>query len=495
MRVCVLEHPRIRSQKRFNDIANTPLWSCLMGGYAAATLQQDGHEVTFWDTTRSRWDFPQTKTEILSLQPKLLCINAVYIWEHTPSLFAFLQDLREEGFTGHINLFGFFSTLAWQAILQESPVIDSIAVGEYEETLRLLAVHLTINKELSAIEGLSLSSAKAIDFPIHRPSPRDPDSFPLPLRHLQHDETISILASRGCYNHCSFCPVPSFYHDGPLWIGRDPKKVIAEISELVAQGFRDFYFVDPNFIGPGKKGRERTMQLLDLLSPLGISFGMETRPNDLDKEILTRLVDAGLNSLLLGIESGSPEVLGNLAKGSSLSVSERAIELCRAAGIEPEIGFLMFVPDSTVADLHHNLSFLQKNGLLDRLDRTANLLSHSQIVLLGTSGYRRFKEQGRLKATGMFGFEGEVDFHDKGVKWISELVVYACHIVLREMEKEDSPIHWQLSQVSAVHRAINAHLVNLFSELLQFTSESKSLQQANFMKKNISKEIQQLIYG
>lgn len=268
---------------------------------------------------------------------------------------------------------------------------------------------------------------------------------------------------------------------------------MTEINTLFAQGVRDFYFVDPNFIGPGKKGRARTLQLLDLMRPLRISFGMETRPNDLDEEILERLVAAGMNSLLLGIESGSPDVLSNLAKGSLLSVSERAIELCRKVGVEPEIGFLMFVPDSTVADLRHNFAFLQRNGLLDRLDRTANLLSHCQIVLRGTSGYQYFQEQGRLEATGLFGFEGKVDFQDKGVEWVSELVVHACHVVLREMEKEDSPIYWQLPAVGTVHQAVNDYLVNRFSELLQFVSDNETPQQTCVIKAAISSEIQQVI--
>jgi hypothetical protein len=32
MKITVLEHPRLPSDAHFNDIANTPLWSCLMGG-------------------------------------------------------------------------------------------------------------------------------------------------------------------------------------------------------------------------------------------------------------------------------------------------------------------------------------------------------------------------------------------------------------------------------------------------------------------------------
>ena len=63
--------------------------------------------------------------------------------------------------------------------------------------------------------------------------------------------------------------------------------------------------------------------------------------------------------MLLGIESGSKTLLRQLSKGSTLNSSERAIGLCRSFGIEPEVGFLMFVPDSIFSDLSENLEFLR----------------------------------------------------------------------------------------------------------------------------------------
>ena len=494
MEICVLEHPRIRSIKRFNDIANTPLWSCLMGGYAAAALKSADHEVVFWDTTVSLWDFARTTQEILALSPDLLCINTVYFWEHTRVLFDFFIDLRAAGFTGHINLFGFFPTLAWRAILEQETAIDSIAAGEFEDTLPLLAEYLGAGKDLSMISGLALRLPKGLPVLMKKVVPeKKPDRFPTPVREFAPNATVSILASRGCYNHCQFCPIPSFYNNGPAWNGRLPRHIYAEIKELVDQGHRDFYFVDPNFVGPGKKGRERVLELLNLIRPLDITFGMETRPNDLTSELLQNLVASGLKSILLGIESGSKAILGKLDKYSSSELSERAIRLCREAGIEPEVGFLMFVPDSTVSDLRDNLDFLLKNNLLDRLDRTANLLSHCHIVLYGTSGYARFKEEGRLQPTGMFAFEGDVTFKEEAVAWVSELVQYGCHYVLRDMERTESPVYWKKSDDSPVHKSLNNYLVHTFEWLLQRAMTADSLPTVAEVKQDICLELLEII--
>lgn len=492
MNAIVLEHPRLPSRKHFNDIANTPLWSCLMGGYVAARLRQAGHGVMYWDAPYSGWDFEKTKEEILRHAPELICINAVYFWEHTGELFDFLGDLRENGFDGHINLFGFFPSLAWRAILREIPAVDSIAVGECEETLAELADQLQTHRSWRAVAGLAVrtSDGKAVHTP--RLPEKDPDRFPFPLRQPNPEETASILASRGCYNHCSFCPVPSFYNNGPLWRGRSPQNVFQEIEQLVNQGTGDFYFVDPNFIGPGKKGRQRTLELMELIRPLEITFGMETRPQDLDDEILESMLASGFQSLLMGIESGSESVLGKLNKSASRNAAEEAIERCRAWGIEPEVGFLMFVPDSTVDDLRQNLEFLERNRLLDRLERTANLLCHYQIVLMGTSGYERFARQGRLQPEGLFGFEGEIAYLDPAVKWMADLVIHACLSVLKDMSRPESPVYWKTRSRSDAAGRLNNYLVDLFKQLLEATRKGGTLPPVASMKEQITRFLQEV---
>jgi anaerobic magnesium-protoporphyrin IX monomethyl ester cyclase len=489
MMISVLEHPRVLSAKRFNDIANTPLWSCVMGGYAAAALKHAGHEVHFLDATTRNWGFSRVEREILGQSSALLAINAVYFWEHTPLLFDFLSRLRSAGFAGHINLFGFFPTLAHKAILSETPEVDSIAVGECEHTLVELAGRLSKSRDWRDVPGLAYYASGKVSKAAPRIPERNPEVFVFPLRDQESRDTASILASRGCYNHCSFCPIPSFYGEGPLWRGRSPENVLEEMAELRDQGWRDFYFVDPNFIGPGQKGRDRIRHLAKLIGPLGITFGMETRPNDLDAGILDCLGQAGLQSLLLGIESGSASVLGRLHKSASGNVSERAIALCRSAGIEPEVGFLMFVPDSTVEDLERNLDFLRRNNLLDRLDRTANLLCHCQIVLLGTTDYLHFKEQGRLRTTGAFGFEGEVSFRDERVRWTSELAVHACLLVLQEMSRPESPVFWGRPEAGKRSQGVNDYLVNLFEQLLNEARKMTALTPPGALKSDIETEL------
>ena len=88
-----------------------------MGGYVASALKAAGHEVALIDCTVNGWDFPGTANAVLASSPALLAVNCVYIWENTGAIFAFFQNLRRAGFGGHINLFGFYPTLAYRCIL------------------------------------------------------------------------------------------------------------------------------------------------------------------------------------------------------------------------------------------------------------------------------------------------------------------------------------------------------------------------------------------
>ncbi|NOX33050.1 MAG: B12-binding domain-containing radical SAM protein [Deltaproteobacteria bacterium] len=485
MKILVLEHPRIVSEKRFNDIANTPLWSCLMGGYAAASLESEGFDTVFLDEALTSASFDETKKKIFALDPDLLCINTVYFWEHTQVLFEFIVRLKSLGFSGHINLFGFFPSLVYRQILKGCDSVDSIAVGEFEHTIADLATGLKKGLSLENIEGLALKSCLSDDKCRARKPEKNPDIFAFPKRNSL-DGCVTILASRGCYNHCSFCPVPSFYNQGSLWRGRSPQNVAKEIEALVEKGAKDFYFCDPNFIGPGAKGKKRILVLMDLLKPMDIRFGMETRPQDLDDDLVEKLVDAGFKTLLMGIESGSGNVLNLINKSAGPALSAQAIALCRKHGIEPEIGFLMFVPDSSLLDLAENMKFLIKNNLLDRLDRTANLLSHTQIVLAGTSGYDWFEKENRLEKKGIFGFEADIVFSDPGVKWVATLQTFACHTILRYMGQRHSPIFWE-NEINSIHQKANAFIVDLCSRLISRAGKNQKTDNGSEIKEEKEK--------
>lgn len=478
MRIVLLEHPRAPSAAHFNDIANTPLWSCLMSGYAASSLLDAGFNVKIIDARRR--SFEDAISLVIDTPSELLAVHAVYFWERTGELFEMLSEVRRKGYSGLVCLFGFFPTLAWGDILDHEPAVDCVVVGEPEETIVELAGSVKAGG-VPRHSGLAARvRGKATLFGLR--APIDPlDRLPFPMRpSLETEETASVLASRGCYNGCSFCLIPTLDGGGAVWRGRSAANVAAEVTALTQRGKRDIYFVDPNFIGPGKAGKEDAVRLSHELSGLGITFGMETRANDITKPLVRNLCKAGLTSLLLGVESGSPRVLKRLCKRTTVAQNECAIATLRDAGIDPEIGFIMFEPSSTLDDITENAGFLERNQLLGRLGRTANLLYHYHIAFKGTPGYSLSLQHGKLVPEGLFGFEGQLLYEDYRVGWLAGVMRPICQFILREMGKRTSRINWCAEAVGdKAFQAVNDLLVQIFKQMLttaaNLTSEPETV--------------------
>jgi anaerobic magnesium-protoporphyrin IX monomethyl ester cyclase len=491
MRIVLLEHPRSPSEVHFNDIANTPLWSCLMTGYAGSSLQEAGFDVSLIDATCL--SFEHAIRLIIDSPAELLAIHAVYFWEKTTELFEMLSALKTKGYGGSICLFGFFATLSWRDMLERVPEIDYVVVGEPEDTLVELARCLQAG---SPAQGAGLAARVAGEATLYGlRTPIVPlDRLPFPLRpSLEVDDTVSVLASRGCYNGCSFCLIPTLDGGEAVWRRRSAANVAAEVAGLAGHGKRALYFVDPNFIGPGKVGKDGALDLAHALSGLAITFGMETRANDITAPLMRSLRDAGLTSLLLGIESGCPRVLQRLGKRTTVAQNEQAIAAVRDVGIEPEIGFIMFEPASTLDDVSENLTFLERNRLLDRLGRTANLLYHYHIAFKGTPGYRLALERGLLAPAGPYGFEGRLLFEDRRIGWLAQIMRSVCQFILREMGKPRSRIHWSADVVGeSASQAVNDHLVEIFKRMLATAAGLQSEPKAAWSERLVSRTLAEL---
>ena len=52
-------------------------------------------------------------------------------------------------------------------------------------------------------------------------------------------------------------------------------------------------------------------------------------------------------------------------------------------------GFIMFEPDSTLADVRENFEFLKEMGMLNIPSITAHLLHHKQTIFQGTLDYEK----------------------------------------------------------------------------------------------------------
>jgi radical SAM superfamily enzyme YgiQ (UPF0313 family) len=469
--ILLLDHPRPVSREHFNDVANTPLSSGLMSGYIAALLEARGMPAHLYEACDR--SFAECEAELARLSFNVLGVNAVYLWEHTPEIFSFLQKCRARREDLIIILYGFFPAFAHQEILSRYPFIDCVIPGEPEETFADIAASLKQDGRIdfANIAGIAFREDGQAKTSGPRQLIEPLDSLPYPVRSEQSLRSVggNILASRGCYGSCSFCYINNFYGAGSRWRGRSPENISREIEALYPRLARQhIYFVDANFFGGGREGRSRSLDIIKgIAQHRELTFGIECRSNDLDRELVDAMAEAGLRQVFLGIESASKASLGRMKKGVNMSSQAQAVRMLQERGIEINLGFIMFEPDTALDDVRLNFDFLKTNALLNELSCAANVLYHREIALQGTERYRQLLEAGRLEKTGRpLDYEGSYAFIDAAVQFLADLMESVCRNILVRMDNANSPIYWGREN-SGTGQRLNAYLAYFFEDTLR----------------------------
>ncbi len=468
MKILLLEHPRQITPERCNDIANTPLSSCLLSGYAAAMLKRDGHDVEIVEGYLERLSYEDIWKMVETMNPDILGVHMVYHWKRDDALFAFLEKVKDV-FSPHVVAYGFYPTIAYEDILQTCGSIDSVILGEPELPFSHLAGSSLVRDRIAAIPGMvSRDVSGRLQF--IKPEPiGDLDSIPFPVRTaaLLRLPEVNILGSRGCYGNCTFCYINTFFGRAPAWRRRSPENIVEEIDGLISEtGLRDFYFTDPNFFGPGSAGQERAMRIASLLGERNVRFGIEGRVNDIHDWTIGALAESGLRHILIGLESGRDESLRRMNKMTTVAQNERALRVLRTHGIEPNVGFIMFEPDSALEDIRANFEFLRRNDLLKNLSVTANVLYHRQIILEGTGAYRALKKEGRL-VTGQAAYEGTAYFRIPEVASLADIMRRITNALFSRMDGIWSGHLIEPPGAGAAYQKVNDLLAKVFDESLK----------------------------
>jgi radical SAM superfamily enzyme YgiQ (UPF0313 family) len=442
--VVLLEPPRPKNPKRFEDVVNAPLSACLFTGYIASVLRENKIDVEIINAHLCDWSTEQTIIHLKKKSFWLLCVHTVFLWENTQDIFDMLSILKSNDLTAHINLYGYYPTFAYKKILGKFLFIDSITVGEPEFTVLDLARHILSGKDIldeAGIPGLAFRDRNGQVIFRPRPPIQELDTLPYPDRqditlYQKKGIVTYIQGSRGCYGHCTFCYLNPFYGETNQWRGRSAKNIFDEIFKLYTEhSIKNFYFSDANFFGPGKTSKERAITLAELIltNNLDICFGFECRANDIEEYTLSRLVMAGLTNVFLGLESGDPASLKRFKKHTTVDENKKAIQLLRDYGIEPTFGFIMFEPYSTLKSVRNNFEFLKEMDIMTTPAVTAHLLHHRQIIFEGTPDYQSMISEATCTNSSFTHYEVVYKIKDPKIEAFSEIFTHVCRAILSQL--------------------------------------------------------------
>jgi len=379
--------------------------------YAAAALEQAGICARVYDFCL---DAALTTQALVSYHPKLAVVVVRRPGENLYSCTEFVRKLKnEEGWVGHITLFG-HSLNGFEDALRRSP-LDSVVLGEEPDLIRL-AMAVESGAEIASVSGLAYVDPQTDRVVANAPSPfPNLDVLPFPkhyyLEELQNRGRptnhlkATIQTSRGCYGRCRFCYLQANRQLGFRypWRGRSPEKVVDEIEMLSTSfGVRDFLFYDANFFGPGQEGRARAQAIATgiIRRGLNIGFAAYARPDNLDRDTVRLMKQAGLVKLFMGVESFSQAVLDRYQKDVAVEHTLAAIELCKTLDIFMHLSFITYDYDTTLSEIRENIAGLNRcMRTKSHLFQSSEFLHNVLVPIAGTPIAQEYLDRGLISAS------------------------------------------------------------------------------------------------
>ena len=246
--------------------------------------------------------------------------------------------------------------------------IDIVCRGEFDYAM----VELCEGREWERIQGISFMRGDQVVHTGDRPVLTDLDALPfvsqvykrdLPIEEyiIPHFKSpyVAIYSSRGCPAKCTFCLWPQTY-SGQKMRTRSPQNVYEEvkwIKENLPQ-VKDISFDDDTFSADRKHART----VAELIKPLNVSWVINARAN-CDYETLKIMREAGLHHVIVGFESGNPQILKNIKKGVSKEQAIQFVKDCKKLGITIHGAFIMGLPGETRETIKETIEYAKRLDL------------------------------------------------------------------------------------------------------------------------------------
>lgn len=163
----------------------------------------------------------------------------------------------------------------------------------------------------------------------------------------------AIYTSLGCPYNCVFCCINAPFGKPGIRF-RSPEQVVAEIDLLVNRyGIKNLKIVDELFV----LHEPHYMGILDLLIKRGhkLNIWAYARVDTIKQENLSRMKQAGINWLALGIESANPDVRDGASKRMRVQDVKQVVRAIQDAGIRVIGNYIFGLPDDTMTTMQETL--------------------------------------------------------------------------------------------------------------------------------------------
>jgi radical SAM superfamily enzyme YgiQ (UPF0313 family) len=118
---------------------------------------------------------------------------------------------------------------------------------------------------------------------------------------------------------------------------------------------KEFFFDDDTF----NIQKARTIELCSKLKPLNLTWSCTSRVTT-DYETLKAMKEAGCRLLIVGYESGDPQILKNVKKGATVERARQFTKDCKKLGLLVHGDFILGLPGETKESIRRTIDFAKE---------------------------------------------------------------------------------------------------------------------------------------
>jgi len=167
---------------------------------------------------------------------------------------------------------------------------------------------------------------------------------------------VALYTTRGCPAQCTYCLWPQTL-SGHAWRKRSTDDVAAEMAHAkkLFPHVKEFFFDDDTF----NIQKVRTIELCEKIKPLGLTWSCTSRVTT-DYETLKAMKEAGCRLLIVGFESGDPQILKNIKKGATVERARQFTKDCHKLGLCIHGDFILGLPGETKQSIRNTIDFAKQ---------------------------------------------------------------------------------------------------------------------------------------
>ena len=367
MRVLLVEPPPNPHWMLYPHTPWVGVWMPNTGLVRVATAcHHAGHEVKVAEVWAQRLTTAKLRRIIEEFKPDVVGSTAITTTLYSAmSFLKFAKQVRPEAVT---IIGGVHPTLSPLETLASCPEIDYAVLGEGEETVVDLLSHLEASADRSGdnrIQGIGYLRNGEFVKTENRPLIQNLDDLPMPEHSLfsvgsrryrfpaigplfLRSPAWGVEYTRGCEFDCKFCVKPKLWRLTLRY--RSEQNVVDELEVLT----KKYGIISGQlFANDIFARRERLEELIVEMEKRRLDYNFVTfgRADTVakNKDLLPRLVKAGLVMLWVGVESLEQKILDHVAKGTTADANKEALVACEEAGI-PVLGpnYMFGFPQHTV---------------------------------------------------------------------------------------------------------------------------------------------------